>query len=79
MIAMRTNVLHAVRLASRSQGCTAQDLAAAAGMSLRSAQELLKALCGDGVLSVAVPPRKGQRRGQWRNLYRVRGGGLDGL
>ena len=59
----------AVILASRRRGVTADELAREAGVSLQVAQRTLARLAGAGLLWVAVPERKGKRRGDWRNTY----------
>lgn len=71
MTARRTISL-AVLLASTSEGVTSDQLARAAGCSLRSANKHLLALVRDRVLIRALPPRKGGKRGVWRAVYRLR-------
>jgi hypothetical protein len=75
MTPSRTNVAHAVRLAEWRRGVTAIELSEAAGCSLKSAQRTLAGLVRDGILTVTVPPRKGKRLGDWRNVYRTLKGG----
>jgi len=67
----RAIVTRALELARRRRGVTPVDLVEVVGCSLRAAQRNLAALAGDGVLVVEVPPRRGQKRGSWRNLYRI--------
>lgn len=71
----RLTIALALELARRRQGVTTGELAEAAGLTPRGAQEALAALVADGFLTVEVPPRKGQRRGNWRNKYRIAKGG----
>lgn len=72
MTPARSNIAHAILLAQRPEGVTAAELAEVAACPLRTAERTLQGLSRDGLLSVAVPPRKGQRRGDWRNRYWLR-------
>jgi predicted ArsR family transcriptional regulator len=72
--ARRTTAL-ALEFARRRRGITAGELAEAASLTPRGAQGALAALVADGFLTVEVPPRKGQPRGSWRNIYRIAKGG----
>lgn len=80
MTALHATVAHAVTLAQRPEGVTAPELAEVAGCGRRAAYRALDALVRDGVLVVTVPERKGQARGDWRNVYRlaIKGGGVSG-
>lgn len=75
---MRVTVAHAVRLAGRRGGVTAGELAEVVGCSLRTAQQVLQALAGDGLLTRVVPVRKGAVYGSWRNVYKLAKGGGPG-
>jgi predicted DNA-binding transcriptional regulator YafY len=67
----RLVTLTAVKLARRLRGVTAAELAKRAGISLRAAQRVLASLAAAGVLLCDVPARKGARRGEWSNVYRM--------
>ena len=60
-----------MNLAGQPEGVTAQALAERSGCSLRAAQDTLSTLAAGGFLTTEVPPRKGRRRGDWRNVYRI--------
>jgi hypothetical protein len=64
----------AVKLAARPAGVTANDLASAAGCSLRAAQRGLQALNREHVLTRTVPIRSGRAKGDWRITYHTRTG-----
>ena len=66
-----TTAARAVLLAGRRRGVTADELADAAGVSLKVAQRTLAALARAGLLAVDVPEREGKRRGDWHNTYRL--------
>lgn len=66
-----TTVVAALKLAARRRGATAPELAEAAGCPLRTARNALRAMALDGLLVAEVPERKGKRRGEWRNTYRI--------
>lgn len=78
MRAFRTTVATAVRLAGRRRGVTAPELAEVTGCPPSTARRTLAVLARDGVLVAEVPERKGQRLGDWRNVYRTSKGKSDG-
>ena len=69
---IRNTIVLALQLAGRRRGVTAGELAELAGCSISTAQRHLAALTADGVLTCAVPVRKGARLGDWRNVYKFR-------
>ena len=71
MTPRRLTIVHALALARRRKGITAGELAEVSGCALRTAQDLLRDLAADGVLEAEQPERKGKRRGDWRNTYRL--------
>jgi hypothetical protein len=80
MNAFHATVATALRLAGRPDGETAAQLAELARCHERSARRTLALLARDGILVAEVPERKGQRRGEWANVYRVppEGGAREG-